>query len=386
MHHDLPTPRRVRIAEGVFKESGSFLAGYRCPITGKWTTKALKGVKTLTEAKKARRALLADLEARRATPSSRQTVSSLADEWLASREARVRARTFDTDRRYVALVKRYFGSKRVQDVEPRHVAAFLAALRAGTVGVSRRPMAEWTVVNSLKTLRAILQVAVLDGGVPFNPCERLQPHVKPKQQNRRQATLLTPDQVDALVEAAKKTTPSYAAVIATAAYTGARIREVLALRWCDIDHARGIVHLRGQVDTEGTTVVEPKTPESVRVSTLVPKLQPFLGREARMQARWSGDEDFVFSAMQGKPKDYANVRRALTTASAEAGLDRVRAHDLRHSYTSNLIPHTDLMTVARAVGHKNIAVTAKVYAHALGSPEQQAEKAALAAAAAGLGY
>ena len=34
--------------------------------------------------------------------------------------------------------------------------------------------------------------------------------------------------------------------------------------------------------------------------------------------------------------------------------------ELRHSYTSNLIPHTDVMTVARAVGHKNIAVTAKV--------------------------
>ena len=129
-----------------------------------------------------------------------------------------------------------------------------------------------------------------------------------------------------------------------------------------------------------------KTPESVRVSTLVPKLQPYLGRESRMQSRWSADSDFVFSAARGKPKDYANVRRALATASQHAGLERVRAHDLRHSYTSNLIPHTDLMTVARAVGHKNIAVTAKVYAHALGTPEQQAERAALAAAAAGLAY
>jgi hypothetical protein len=44
------------------------------------------------------------------------------------------------------------------------------------------------------------------------------------------------------------------------------------------------------------------------------------------------------------------------------------------------------MTVARAVGHKNIAVTAKVYAHALGTHEEQAERAALAAEAAGLGY
>lgn len=384
MRKDLSSPRRVRVAEGIYKESGSWIAVYR--YESKQRSQVLRGVSNVTQAKAARRRLLADLEAKRIAPASSTTVTALADEWLVSRQGRVRQRTYETDRRYVALVKRYFGTKRAQDVEPRHVAAFLVALRAGSVGASRRPMAEWTVGNALKTLRAILQVAVLDGGLPFNPCERLQPHVKPKQRNRRQATLLTPEQVDALVQVAVEKTPSYAAVVATAAYTGARIREVLALRWCDIDHVQGIVHLRGQVDTEGTTVVEPKTPESVRVSTLVPKLLPFLGREARMQARWSGDDDFVFSAAQGKPKDYANVRRALTTASRHADLDRVRAHDLRHSYTSNLIPHTDLMTVSRAVGHKNIAVTAKVYAHALGSPEQQAEKAALAAAAAGLGY
>jgi hypothetical protein len=33
--------------------------------------------------------------------------------------------------------------------------------------------------------------------------------------------------------------------------------------------------------------------------------------------------------------------------------------------------------VSRAVGHKDISVTAKVYAHALGSPQEQAERAAL---------
>ena len=43
-------------------------------------------------------------------------------------------------------------------------------------------------------------------------------------------------------------------------------------------------------------------------------------------------------------------------------------------------------TVSRAAGHANPHITAKLYSHALGSPEEQAERAALAAAAAGLGY
>jgi integrase len=175
-------------------------------------------------------------------------------------------------------------------------------------------------------------------------------------------------------------------VIATAAYTGARIREVLALRWRDVDHGRGLIHLRGQLNPGGTAIVSMKTEESKRINALVPKLEPYVGREARMRARWSGDDDYVFAAGYQRPKDYRNVRRALTIASKHAGLARVRAHDLRHSFTSNLIPHTDLMTVSRAVGHKNIAITAKVYAHALGTPEEQAQRAAQAAAAAGLGY
>jgi hypothetical protein len=51
-----------------------------------------------------------------------------------------------------------------------------------------------------------------------------------------------------------------------------------------------------------------------------------------------------------------------------------------------MIQHTDLQTVANAVGHKNILVTARVYSHAIGSPAERAEKAARAAAAAGLEY
>ena len=125
-------------------------------------------------------------------PSSKLTVAVLSDEWLASREGRVKARTLETDERYVAYVKAFFASSRVQDVEPRQVEQFLAALRAGRVGPSQRPLAERTVGNALKTLRAILRMAVLEGSLPFNPCDRLQPHVKPKQVNRRQPTLLSP--------------------------------------------------------------------------------------------------------------------------------------------------------------------------------------------------
>ena len=378
-------PRRVRRAQGIYTEGGSWIALYR--YEGKQRSKVLRGVSNITQAKAARRRLLADLEAKRAAPASTITVKAMADLWLASRRGRVRPRTFETDERYVALIKRYF-LKRVQDVEPRDVERFLNALREGKVGASGRPMAERTVGNALKTLKSVLHMAVLDGGLAVNPCERLQPHVRPKQRNRRTPTLLAATQIDTLVAAAAERTPRYAAAIATLAYTGGRVREILALRWKDIDHQEKLIHLSGQLSVNGTDIVAMKTTESERLVALVPKLEPYLAREARMRARRSADTDFVFAADTGtcKPIDYANLRRALAVASKHAKLERVRAHDLRHSFTSNLIPHAALVDVSRAVGHKSIAVTAAVYAHALGTPAEVAARAARAAEAAGLGY
>lgn len=233
----------------------------------------------------------------------------------------------------------------------------------------------------------VMSKAVLDGTITFNPAaaSRLQSHSRPRQVNARRPLVLSAQQIDALVEAAVKRTPSYAAVIATAAHTGARIRQVLAIRWCDIDQERKLIHLRGQINVEGTEIVAMKTAESERFVALIPRRESYVGREGRM-ACWSADDDFVFYGSRHRPKDYGNLRRALAVAAREAGLGKVRAHDLRHSFVSNLLPDGDLATISRAAGHANPHITAKLYSHALGSPEEQAQRAALAAAAAGLGH
>src|SRR5262249_42083830 len=126
---DTSAPRRKRMAEGLYTEGGSWVAIYR-DQDGRQRSKTLPLVRNLTEAKRARRTLLADLEARRVAPASSITVAVLADQWLASRSGRVRARTYETDSRYVALVKSFFGRRRAQDVSPADVEKFLVALRS----------------------------------------------------------------------------------------------------------------------------------------------------------------------------------------------------------------------------------------------------------------
>jgi hypothetical protein len=63
-------------------------------------------------------------------------------------------------------------------------------------------LAEWTVTNALKTLRMVMNKAVLDGIIAFNPAAaiRLQAHVRPRQVNARRPVVLTASQVDVLIE------------------------------------------------------------------------------------------------------------------------------------------------------------------------------------------
>ena len=211
-------------------------------------------------------------------------------------------------------------------------------------------------------------------------------HVRPSQVAKSKPRILSAEELDALVDAAEKRTPGYAALIAFLAFTGCRAREALGLRWADVDATANLVAFSAQIDKAGTQLVAMKTGSAERTNAVVPVLTRFLGREARMKARWSSDDDFVFSARRANPSSTATSAGHSTTAAEEAGLGHVRPHDLRHSFTSNLLRNVDLATASRYVGHKNVQVTAKVYAHAIGSPAEQAARVAEAMKVAGLGH
>src|SRR5262249_22764655 len=149
--------------------------------------------------------------------------------------------------------------------------------------------------------------------VSANPYARVPKHVRPKQRNKRDPRVLTVAEIDELVAAAVEKAPSYAPLVALMGYTGCRVREALAVRWIDVDPEKKLIYVRGQLSVDGTRILQPKTAASKRVNALLPKLEPFLGRKARMQSRWSADTDYVASGAKGKPKEYRNLRRAIST-------------------------------------------------------------------------
>jgi integrase len=63
-------------------------------------------------------------------------------------------------------------------------------------------------------------------------------------------------------------------------------------------------------------------------------------------------------------------------ALRRAGIRRVRFHDLRHSFASNLLATGwDVVTVSKLLGHANPQITLTIYAHALPKPRHGAADA-----------
>ena len=113
-------------------------------------------------------------------------------------------------------------------------------------------------------------------------------------------------------------------------WTGLRIGELLALTPRDLDLDAGTLSVSKSFQSiDGEEVItEPKTPKSRRVVPVPSKLADEL--RAYMEALYDiGPDDRLF------PFTKHYFRREMLKASEEAGVERIRLHDLRHPYVKH---------------------------------------------------
>ena len=117
---------------------------------------------------------------------------------------------------------------------------------------------------------------------------------------------------------------------------------------------------------------EPKTQRSRRTLALPKPLVDDLRRHRTLQlqeqlvagAAWQGREwDLVFCDAIGRPLSGIQVTRRFQQLLLEAGLPRMRFHDLRHGAATILLAlGVDLRTIMETLGHSQIGVTMDTYA------------------------
>ena len=192
---------------------------------------------------------------------------------------------------------------------------------------------------------------------------------------------LNPDEITTLLKTAAGS-PHEALYVLTLT-TGLRQGELLGLRWRDLDLDGSLLHVRQQAQRtpEGWTFVPPKTAKGRRSVTLpsfaveVLKRHRIRQNEQRLACGplWE-DLDLVFTNELGRPIERQNlVRRSFNPLLEEAGLRRVRFHDLRHSAATWLFSEgVHPKVVQERLGHANISITLDTYSHILPSLQKDA--------------
>src|SRR5438093_6814103 len=159
-------------------------------------------------------------------------------------------------------------------------------------------LSPWTIKRILGALSCVFTFALRRGYISTHPFHRLERDERPHPQ-RSDQRVLTRSELTRLFTACPR---RYRPLLATGAYTGMRLSEVLALSWDDVDFATGVIRVRHQLARGHRGVpphrIPPKTRTSVREIPLLPQLAGVL-REHKHGSRFTAGSDFVFARACG---------------------------------------------------------------------------------------
>ena len=129
-------------------------------------------------------------------------------------------------------------------------------------------------------------------------------------------------------------------------YTGARLNEIINLRWEDLDFERELIHLKiSKGDKERVVFLHDHLKRIIKYFNLE-------------------KEGFVFSSNLGKKYDKRTVQKIVKDAARKAGIrKKITTHTLRHSFATHLLESgADIRHIQLLLGHKDLKTT-QIYTH-----------------------
>lgn len=167
-----------------------------------------------------------------------------------------------------------------------------------------------------------------------------------------------------------------------AATTGLRRGEICGLQWNDVDLEEGRLSINRQVvkGKRGIALAPPKTKASRRRIAIDPTTVSALRTNRKLQLETKmmlggryHDADLVFCRPDGSMLHPDGVAQRFDRHVRDAGLRRIRVHDLRHTHASIALSIGEHpKTVQGRLGHSKISTTMDVYSHLLPGVDAQA--------------
>ncbi|MEO6859903.1 MAG: site-specific integrase [Solirubrobacteraceae bacterium] len=168
----------------------------------------------------------------------------------------------------------------------------------------------------------------------------------------------TAEEVWALVRAAPS--EQDAALYLTAAFTGLRLGELLALQWRDINYVGDVIRVRRSYNVHGGV----GSPKSGKVRS-VPIVPDVVERLAHLAGRdfFTEPEDLVFASDLGTFQDGSSIRVRYRAALSRAGVRSLRFHDLHHTFGTLAVRRAEVPAVQAWMGHSDIQTTMRYVHH-----------------------
>jgi integrase len=260
---------------------------------------------------------------------TRVTFGEALDAWLRHGEHE-RGLKPSTVRDYKSAAERWlrpaFGSHRLEQV----TAPAIEEWRGRAMARSKEPLPRRQAAKLTAMLHGVFERARKAYGFQRNPVDDVD-RLEVSYSGR--FDFYGPEEVRALVRAATSESAASkqdAAIFLTAAFTGLRMGEVLALRIRNLDFGAEAIRVE-----ENFVAGELGTPKSGRMRSvpMVPELAQALARLLQRE-HFTADDDLVFCGEEGGHLDASALRRRFKAARDKAELRPLRFHDLRHTFGS----------------------------------------------------
>lgn len=229
-----------------------------------------------------------------------------------------------------------FGDRRLCDITMRDIQLYHAQVKQShCAGTANR---------HLSVISKLFKCAIQWEIVERNPCFG----VKKFQENNARQRFLSPDEIRRLFKAMEgkneRSTMTIAA-LKLLLLTGTRRNEALSARWENVDLERGIWFIPHTKSGRAHHV-----PLNVEAKALLEKLPKKIG------------SPWVFPG-RDPSKHIIDPRKCLDALTDEAGIERIRIHDLRHSFASLCAQSgASLYLIKQLLNHADM-VTTQRYAH-----------------------
>lgn len=300
----------------------------------------------------------------------KMTFGSWLSRWFDTyKKPRLRENTAHDYKRILRLARQELGGVKLSRLTP----ADLQGVIFGRLGAHYRTAKLFRVL-----MKAALSAAVDNRLIRENPAARLQ---LPAQPDKR--PFVKPSLADWQALLAEQTClPCWRQLILLEFVTGARISELLALKWEDVEETRhgGTVHIAhalilGDNSRAGeqrpliraaTKTASGKRSLSIPAS-IVKELKKLKKAQARHRLAFPGaieDTGYIFQNTLGRPINPGTFNSLFSRVRKKLGID-CTFHMLRHDFASRMKGSGlfDLKDIQTQLGHSTIQVTMDIYTH-----------------------